>query len=111
MKTLVICLITICALTVTPALWAQEQPKQQEKRPESGADRMAGDTLTGCLTETGGAYMLKSQSGEEVAVKGSEDLTKHKNHTVRLTGKMSDEGGKKTLTISKLEHVSASCSQ
>ena len=37
------------------------------------------------------------------------DLAKHKDHTVRLTGKKSDEGGKSTLTVSKIEMVSASC--
>jgi hypothetical protein len=62
------------------------------------------------LTEQGGSFTLKTQAGENVTVTGSADLPKHKNHTVKLTGKISEESGKKTLNVAKLEHVSASCS-
>jgi hypothetical protein len=112
MKNLAICIITIAALAVTPLLWAQapepaQQPKPQQERE---ADRQAGDTLTGCLTEEQGAFTLKTQAGENVTVTGSTDLPKHKNHTVKLTGRISEQGGKKTIAVSKLEHVSPACS-
>ena len=112
MKNLAICLMTICALAVSPALWGQAQePKQQpQKQQENEADRQAGEALTGCLTEQAGSFTLKTQAGDNVTVTGSADLAKHKNHTVKLTGKISEEGGKKTLNVAKLEHVSPSCS-
>jgi len=108
MKNFAICIITICALAVVPALWGQAQDQQKQQKNE--ADRQSGETLTGCLTEQQGSFMLKTQAGEDVTVTGSADLSKHKNHTVKLTGRISEEGGKKSLNVAKIEHVSASCS-
>ncbi len=67
--------------------------------------------MTGCLTEQDGSFMLGTQDGGKVSVSGSEALAKHKNHTVKLTGRKSDEGGKTTLSVTKIEHVSDSCSK
>jgi hypothetical protein len=104
MKNLVICIV-MCALIVAPALWGQEQPRKQQE-----ADRQAGQSYTGCLTEQQGSFLLKTADGGNVTVTGSADLSKHKNHTVKLTGRMSEDGGKKMLNVTKIEHVSASCS-
>jgi hypothetical protein len=105
-----VCFLTICALAFSPALWAQDQQKSPEQRQKGQAERQTTDSLTGCLTEQAGAFSLKTQAGESVTVTGSGDLAKHKNHTVKVTGKITEESGKKTLSVTNIEHVSASCS-
>ncbi len=89
-------------------LYAQADKPGQETK--SNKDNMQ-QTVTGCLTEAAGSYSVATQGGDKMDVMGSADLAKHKNHTVKLTGTTSDQGGKKTLTVSKIEHVSPSCSQ
>jgi uncharacterized protein YdeI (BOF family) len=69
-------------------------------------------TYTGCLAkgDSAGQYMFTDASGEKKAAVPSSgvDLDKHAaNHTVKLTGSMSTDG--KTLTVSKVEHVSETC--
>ena len=95
------------ALSIGPALYSQQPNTDKTQR----ADRPGEETLTGCLTEQQGSYMLATTSGEQVTVSGSADLSKHKDHTVKLTGKKADQGGKTTLNVSKIEHVSPSCSK
>jgi hypothetical protein len=104
-------ILTVAAMSIAPAMYGQAA--QQDKQPQGQADRSSSgeQTLTGCLTEQQGSYMLATQTGEQVTVSGSGDLSKHKDHTVRLTGKKSDDAGKATMTVSKIEHVSASCSK
>jgi hypothetical protein len=107
-RKLMITALACGALSVGPALYAQAQQPDSQKQQ---ADRPGEQSLTGCLTEQQGSYMLATSAGEQVTVTGSPDLSKHKDHTVTLTGKVSDAGGKSTLTVSKIQHVSASCSK
>jgi len=111
---LMVTVLTVVALALAPSVFGQAgqtdqstKGGQQADRPGAGGER----TETGCLTESAGTYMLATSSGDQVSVSGSSDLSKHKDHTVRLTGKESNEGGKKSLTVSKIEMVSASCSK
>ena len=108
-------LLAVGALSIAPALYGQaDRPDAQKRDPQQQADRPgsgAAQTVTGCLTEQQGTYTIATQSGESYSVTGSADLVKHKDHTVKLTGTASDEGGKKMLTVSKIEHVSPSCSK
>ena len=106
MKKAILTALTFGMLSITPALFAQAAPPDEQK-PQ--ADRPSEATVTGCLTEQQGSYMLATRAGEQITVSGSADLAKHKDHTVKLTGKKSDEGGKSTLNVSKIEMVSASC--
>jgi hypothetical protein len=111
MRKLTICILTICALALSSALWSQNpQQKAPEQQQKGESQRQAGDSYTGCLTETAGAFSLKTQAGENLTVTGSADLSKHKNHTVKVTGRVSEEGGKKSVSVTTIEHVSASCS-
>jgi hypothetical protein len=98
-------------LSVAPALYAQDDPAQKKGQQKEQADRPGQETLTGCLTEAQGSFKLATQAGEQVNVSGPADLMKHRDHTVKLTGTTSSEGGKKTLNVSKIEHVSASCAK
>lgn len=105
-----ISIVVAGALSVGPALYGQDsaQKKQQDQQQ---ADRPGEETVTGCLTEQAGSYMLSTTAGEQLSVSGSADFSKHKNHTVKLTGKKDSEGGKTKLNVSKIEHVSPSCSK
>jgi len=107
----ILSILTVCMLAIGPALYAQDPPKKGQQQEQQQADRPGEETLTGCLTEQQGSFMIATQSGEQLAVSGAADLSKHKDHTVKLTGKRSDEGGKTKLTVSKIEHVSASCTK
>jgi len=97
---------------MAPALYGQnsQDKKQQQQQQEQQADRPGEVTLTGCLTEDQGSYTLATSEGEQVMAHGS-GLNRHKNHTVKLTGRTSDDGGKKMLSVTKIEMVSASCSK
>jgi len=99
------------ALSVAPMLCAQDDPAQKKEQPKQQADRASQETLTGCLTEAQGSFKLATDAGEQVTVTGPAGLKKHNNHTVKLTGTTSSEGGQKTLAVSKIEHVSASCTK
>lgn len=70
-------------------------------------------TLTGCLNkgEEEGSYTLTDpETGDKITVTGSADLAPHaNNHTVRLTGTMSEEADGKVFNATKVEHVEATC--
>jgi hypothetical protein len=86
---------------------AQKQGQEQDRQ------RTAPSTMTGCLTkgDTAGQYAFTdTKSGNKTTVVPSSgvDLDKHAaNHTVKLTGTLSEDG--KTLTATNVEHVSATC--
>jgi hypothetical protein len=72
------------------------------------------ETLTGCLEKAGDGFAL-AQKGktEKVTLHAASDLglAAHVGHTVRLTGEWKQgDGGAKVFHVSKMEHVSASCS-
>ena len=110
---MMVSILALGALSVTSALYGQDPAGEKEKKQqqEQQADRPNEVTLTGCLTEQAGAFTLATTAGEQIAATGSPDLGKHKDHTVKLTGRTSDEGGKKSLNVSKIEMVAASCSK
>jgi len=102
------------AMSVGPALFAQNETQGQtpgQNNNQQQADRPNQETMTGCLTEQQGSYMLATTGGDQVNVTGTAYLSKHTNHTVRLTGTKADSGGKTMLNVTKIEHVSASCSK
>src|SRR5207237_10821069 len=103
-------ILTVFALVMAPTVFAQAQADPSAKGGQS-ADRPGEQSITGCLTESGGTYTLATTSGDQVSVSGSADLAKHQDHTVKHTGRESNEGGKKSLSVTKIEMVSASCSK
>lgn len=106
----ILSILAVAMLAFGPTVYGQDQSKKGEQ-PAQQADRAGEETLTGCLTEAQGSFTIATPSGEQLMVSGSADLSKHKDHTVKLTGKRSDEGGKTKLTVSKIEHVSPSCTK
>ena len=100
----VLSLVAVGVISV--GLYGQADKAKEETRA-SGDSK----TFTGCLTEEQGSYRLSTSAGDQMDVSGPTDLSKHKNHTVKLTGTSSDSGGKKLLNVTKIEHVSPSCSK
>jgi len=107
---MLVTVLTVGVLSVAPGLYGQDDKDKKQQKQQQQADRPSETTLTGCLTEQSGSFVIATEAGEQVNVTGS-DLAKHKDHTVKLTGTKSDEGGKSTLRVSKIDHVSASCSK
>ena len=108
---LMVMLVTLCALAIVPAMYGQAQAQPDQPKQDQ-ADRPSGEqSVTGCLTESGGSYTLATSSGDQVSLTGSADLAKHKDHTITVTGKKSDAGGKTSMTVSKIQMVAASCSK
>lgn len=99
-------IIAMLAVMVSVAVTAQERPPAKN------------ETLTGCLNpadEQGVFQLTVLQDGKaekQILVSGNaEELAQHaKNHTVRVTGSMSDEGGTNVFKVSRIEHVDATCS-
>ena len=114
MRNKVMTVLVAGALSLVPTLYGQqEEPAGQQKKGEQSqqADRPSRQTVTGCLTEEQGSYKLSTSGGDQIDVTGPANLSKHKDHTVKLTGSTSTEGGKMMMTVSKIEHVSASCAK
>jgi len=109
----VLTMLVAGALSVAPAVYGQDDNSTQKKDHQKNqqADRSGQETLTGCLTEEQGSFKLATGAGDQIDVSGPAALTKHKNHTVKLTGTPSNEGGKRMLTVTKIEHVSPSCTK
>ena len=112
MRNKVITALLAGALSLAPALYGQaDDPAQKKGEEKQQADRPGQETFTGCLTQEQGSFKLATSSGDKFDVTGPADLSKHKDHTVKLTGSTTTEGGKKMLNVSKIDHVSASCAK
>ncbi len=98
-------LVAASALLVRPAV-AQDTGQTKAK----GAAKEV--SMTGCLSKgAGGEYVLTNEkTGRETTVTGTADLEKHSaNHKVKLTGTRTTEGGKTVLNVSKIDHISDTC--
>jgi hypothetical protein len=103
---------TLCVPSITfllaGVLLAQEPPKES-----TTAKSQQETTLTGCLNKGAGPaqYVLTDQStGNKTPVTGTSDLEQHAmNHTVKLTGGTRTDNGRAVFTVTKVEHISATC--
>jgi hypothetical protein len=108
-----------------PALYGQDPDKSQDRRSpapqapstQSPSDRSSSrgeETITGCLNKgaSQNEFVFTDQaSGAEMNVTGSSELAAHaSNHTVKLTGTKTTEGGKSEFKANKVEMVAATCS-
>ena len=112
MNRLLVTVVALGALSIGPSLYAQATPDSRSQDKQSQADRpSAGDSLTGCLSESGGSYTLATSGGEQVSLTGSADLAKHKDHTITVTGAKSEAGGKTSMRVEKIQMVSPNCTK
>src|ERR1051325_9596328 len=91
-------------ISVTPAAYSQDANRTNPQKET---------TMTGCLSKAGspGEYTLTDEkTGTKTTVLGPETLEKPSaNHKVELTGTESIEGGKTMFHVSKIRHISESC--
>lgn len=99
-------LLAIAAFAIAPATWAQEAAATPEATQVQAQAKGAEQSLTGCLSESNGAFMLKTSTGE-VALEG--DLAAHTGKTIRVTGTMTQKDGKSVLKVATAEVVSPRC--
>lgn len=99
---------------IAALIFALALPSFAQQQNDNDRDRARGDqnTITGCLTkaDTGDHWTLTdNQTAAKTAVMGKTELAfdKHANHTVKLTGRMSDDGA--VFRVDRIEHVSDSC--
>lgn len=124
--------LTIVCLLIAGALAFADEPAK-DKDKSAAADK----TVTGCLSgpNAEGAYMLKTDKGQEVEVGGDKDLKSHVGHEVKLTGEYAKSGAigenesaernesaakpdmgakkeknEKHFKVSKIDHISDTCS-
>jgi hypothetical protein len=127
---------TNTAGTSAPANVGQAQPAQPAANAHHhhGAANSAKEaTLTGCLNgpNAENAYVLttaKNKKGVEVGMPGSDELSKHVGHKVKLTGTWAKSGeqigenekmeksagekeehGEKHFQVTKIDHLADSC--
>ena len=120
--------------TSAPANVGQAQPgppPANAHHRHSGAASAKEATLTGCLNgpNAENAYVLttaKNKKGVEVGMPGSDELSKHVGHKVKLTGKWAKSGEEigenekmereakekhpeKHFQVTKIDHLADSC--
>ena len=97
--------VTMIALAVAPAMWAQQPDSPQAKAPAAHAQ--AEESLTGCLASEESAFTLRTSSGM-VQLEG-DDLEAHVGKTIRVTGTQATAADKSVFKVSEVEVVSPSC--
>jgi hypothetical protein len=78
--------------------------------------------LKGCLESQSGSYELREESGKEIALTGSSDLSQYANHEVVIHGDWANAGANSTsstsdmskadekqFTVSKVDSVADTC--
>jgi hypothetical protein len=96
------------------ALLAASAFAQQQPQTPPPAQQNDAVTVVGCLTKgaTDTSYVVTDQkSGEKYNFTASQQLDSYLNHTVQLTGTMTQNGGDKAFQPQKIRTVSNSCEQ
>lgn len=121
MKSLFLTTVTTVFLAFGMLAFGQQRPATpgapptpEAQAPAPGAQTPADTmTLTGCLSKgtEPNQYQITDQSSRQtVAFPGPNQLAQYVNQTVKLTGKMVDNGqGQKTFQPNSINPVSSSC--
>ena len=117
-------LLSVLLLGATWAV-AQSYPSETSKTTGTGSET----TVQGCLSSSGGNYMLTAKNGTSYQLSGdTAKLSEHVGHEVKITGTISSASaspssgtrsskaqgeqsasGEQTLEVSSLKHVSKTC--
>lgn len=93
------------------AAFAQNPPTSSSQQQPNSDSTM---TIIGCLTKgaTDGQYTItNTRTGQTINFAAAQPMDSYLNHTVQLTGTMTDSGsGSKTFTPQTVKTVSDSCS-
>jgi hypothetical protein len=87
------------------------QQRQEGQKPDGGAGADQEVSITGCLTKgTGsGQYVVNGKDGQKIEFNGSSELDQYSNQTVKITGTVSEQGGKATFQPKSVQRVASSC--
>lgn len=99
--------VTMTALAIAPAMWAQQPEPPQAKAPAVEVESPAQENLTGCLANDENAFTLRTSSGM-VQLTG-DDLEGHVGKTIRVTGSRASAAGKPVFEVTEVEVVSPNC--
>lgn len=83
----------------------------QQATPLGGASSSAGSAMTGCLTKgnAAGEFILTTSSGQQTPLISTEDLSKHIDHKVKVSGSPAKQEEKAVFRVDSVEHVADSC--
>jgi hypothetical protein len=88
-------------------LLGQEPSKEKDRK-----EHKQGGAITGCLTPATGQnqqdFVLTEEGTNRRITLTGQDLSKHANHKVRVTGDQVS-GQTDRMTVTKVEHISDSC--
>jgi hypothetical protein len=99
-----------------PSLLAAEPPEQSaQDRKNKKAESEHSSTLTGCLDEQDGGYVLLKEGTlspiASLQAEGfePEGFAKHLGHKVTVRGSAASGDGKTVFKVRRIDHVSDSC--
>jgi hypothetical protein len=123
--------LTLIVMLLTFGFWAfaQSYPSQSDQSNQSQTSN-AKQMVRGCLSGSGGSYTLTSDSGTKYQLSGdTSKLSDHVGHEVEITGTSSaastasssssamsnpssgsNSNSEMTLNVSKIKHISPTCS-
>lgn len=109
--------LLVLSVLLLASLWATAQNSQQSSQTSAAGQT----TVEGCLSGSGGSYMLTDQNGTMYQLSGdTAKLSEHVGHEVKITGTSSSggngeaasgasAGAQQTLRVSTLKHISKTC--
>jgi len=94
------------------AVFAQQPPPQNPPPQEQQQRQNESVTIVGCLSKGSAENqytITDSKSGQKYNFTASQQLEAYLNHTVQLTGTMSQNGGENSFQPQTIRTVSNSC--
>ena len=109
---------TILAAINSPAVHAATAtpvPQEQKKGPSGNGKSQAGSSLTGCVDEQQGHYVLVDERSlnpiADLVADGfpTEGFAKHVGHKVTVRGTSNSDGARPVLKVRSIEMISEIC--
>jgi hypothetical protein len=100
--------LALCIMSFGSAV-AQQRPATPQHQPDDDAQAV---TLSGCLTKgsSDGQFIITdSKSNQKISFNGSPRLATYVNHTVELTGRMTDQNGERTFQPTAIKSLASTC--
>jgi hypothetical protein len=81
----------------------------QEATPPAGGEKASA--MSGCLTKGSapGEFVLTTAAGQTIPLISTEDLTKHIDHQVKVSGSPAKLQEKAVFRVDSVEHIANSC--
>jgi hypothetical protein len=112
MRELTMTLAALIVFAALPAIGAQAERPRMNEPGAAGQQQQKQQSITGCLKAgEDDYYILTTQAGQQVSVKGAPELGKHIGHTVKIIGTIDESSEKPAFAASKVEMVAPDCSK